>query len=169
MIAGRKAGLSAGLRACAGAVFELVGRRSCLGARTREMKRRFLVAVDAPTPAQTETVTSIFRDKYGWWHWIGSAWLVTDQKGGGSPRTRCETRFATPRRAFPTSSIRSHMRSSPLRAVPTAQGPACGFVTIGRSDTCHERRMSGPTKVPQETRIPGGHPPGIFELISYCS
>jgi hypothetical protein len=42
------------------------------------VKRRFVVAVDSPTPEQTKAINGIFRDKYGWWHWIPGVWLVTD-------------------------------------------------------------------------------------------
>ena len=50
------------------------------------MKRRFVVAVDKPTPQQAEAINFIFRDHYPWWHWIAGLWLVVDATGALNAR-----------------------------------------------------------------------------------
>ncbi len=42
------------------------------------MKKRFVVAVAGLTTSETKQVSNLFRDKYGWWHWIDGFWLLTD-------------------------------------------------------------------------------------------
>ncbi|MDE0334386.1 MAG: hypothetical protein OXI64_05460 [Defluviicoccus sp.] len=45
------------------------------------MKRRFVIAVEGLDQSQTKQVSDLFREKYGWWHWIDGFWLVTDVSG----------------------------------------------------------------------------------------
>lgn len=42
------------------------------------MKTRFVIAVGPITEAQSEQISNLFRDRYGWWHWIDGFWLVID-------------------------------------------------------------------------------------------
>ncbi len=49
------------------------------------MKKRFLVAVSSVTSSDQEKINDLFRDKYGWWHWIDGFWLVIDSKGELTP------------------------------------------------------------------------------------
>ena len=45
------------------------------------MRKKFIVAVDDPTAAQKKKLSEYFKGKYGWWHWIGGFWMVTDSTG----------------------------------------------------------------------------------------
>ncbi len=45
------------------------------------MKKKFVIAASPLTQEQSERITSLFRDRFGWWHWINGFWLVTDSSG----------------------------------------------------------------------------------------
>ena len=45
------------------------------------MKVQFVVAVDNPSNEDSGKISNLFRDKYGWWHWINGIWLVCDSSG----------------------------------------------------------------------------------------
>jgi hypothetical protein len=46
------------------------------------MKKRYVVLVEEATKAQDDAFLSWVREeKIGWWHWMSSAWLLSDSKG----------------------------------------------------------------------------------------
>src|SRR5438105_3726476 len=46
------------------------------------MMTRFVVISDAETRKTRDAITEAIRAEHvGWWHWIGSAWLIADPKG----------------------------------------------------------------------------------------
>ena len=43
------------------------------------MSKKFLIAVDSPTAAESDALTNSLKDtKYGYWHWIADIWIIDD-------------------------------------------------------------------------------------------
>ncbi|WP_147400257.1 hypothetical protein [Achromobacter sp. K91] len=47
--------------------------------------RRFVVVVDeSTTKEKRDLITQALKKKFGFWHWIGNAWILTDRSGRDS-------------------------------------------------------------------------------------
>lgn len=45
------------------------------------MKKKFAVAASPITEAESREISTLFKGRYSWWHWIDDFWLVTDSTG----------------------------------------------------------------------------------------
>lgn len=46
------------------------------------MKKRFVVLLDSSTAEQGKSFQKFIEEKgLGWWHWLGSSWLLVDARG----------------------------------------------------------------------------------------
>jgi len=60
--------------------------------------RFFVLAAQGPTPAQQNTITTLFsnNDNYGYWHWLPDFWIITSGAPVTSEQLRDTIKFRVP-------------------------------------------------------------------------